>query len=393
METYSALYYPFIHFKDDRWVKLAALYWDRLGRIVPQGYTTEDSDTVRALGQFIQTLRPDWVRPQFGETFVEFVDQYGDDLRGKYHIDFRTQWGEVPPERRPPLAGGPSGTDPRLGYVFYEKMSEEVRKALMNSRIALPDQSDPRWIGMHPKLALVYMTALADQLAGEQGLYPLTDETVDHLAVSGCTLERLAQALLDDVNLVGNKANAREVETVAASISLQTVLPHDIGQVPIDKILSFRDKYPAERAAFQEGVADFVKPREWLKDVKDPQALSQRLQDEYDKEFKPKVVELRDKLREVGIDAVWGCFNVKTLLPPFVGVAAPALGLTLNPLAAALAGIAWGLIPVLRDKRKIMKETLRSSPVAYLMRVEEELKPQTLKNWIWRDARKFCFDV
>lgn len=57
------------------------------------------------------------------------------------------------------------------------------------------------------------------------------------------------------------------------------------------------------------------------------------------------------------------------------------------------SGSAWGLIPVLRDKRKTMKEALRSSPVAYLMRVEEELKPQTLKNWIWQGARKFCFDV
>ena len=30
------LYHPFIHFKDDDWLKLSALYWDRMARIVPQ---------------------------------------------------------------------------------------------------------------------------------------------------------------------------------------------------------------------------------------------------------------------------------------------------------------------------------------------------------------------
>ena len=29
------LYHPFIHFKDDDWLKLSALYWDRMARIVP----------------------------------------------------------------------------------------------------------------------------------------------------------------------------------------------------------------------------------------------------------------------------------------------------------------------------------------------------------------------
>lgn len=40
------LYYPFIQFRNDSWLKLAALYWDRIGRIVPPGYQLQDSDTV-----------------------------------------------------------------------------------------------------------------------------------------------------------------------------------------------------------------------------------------------------------------------------------------------------------------------------------------------------------
>ena len=48
---------------------------------------------------------------------------------------------------------------------------------------------------MHPKITQVYMTALAKELARRRGMYPLTDETLDHLAVGGWTMERLAQAL------------------------------------------------------------------------------------------------------------------------------------------------------------------------------------------------------
>ena len=45
--SYAALYYPFIHFKDDNWLKLSALYWDRIGRIVPYSYEPEDSQTAQ----------------------------------------------------------------------------------------------------------------------------------------------------------------------------------------------------------------------------------------------------------------------------------------------------------------------------------------------------------
>ena len=35
-DSYVGLYYPFIDFRDEGWLKLTALYWDSLRRIVPQ---------------------------------------------------------------------------------------------------------------------------------------------------------------------------------------------------------------------------------------------------------------------------------------------------------------------------------------------------------------------
>ena len=252
MTTYQALYYPFIHFKDDDWVKVAALYWDQLGRIVPTDYTTEDSSTVKALGSFVRDLRPDWVRSEFAKSFVDFIQEYAPQLKAKYALALRDTWPALSGSQRPPRAGGPSGNDLRLGYIYYEKLSDDVRRVLKDSGLASPDDRGERWIGMHPRLAWVYMTALAEQLAGEHGLRPLTDETRDHMALSALSTERLAHALLEDVALVDAAPTATEVETVLVSVAFRAVVPKDPANLSIDKVLAFREKYPAERARFQD---------------------------------------------------------------------------------------------------------------------------------------------
>jgi hypothetical protein len=38
-----AVYYPYIHFRDPSWLKLAALYWPRMVRIVHPDYPTRNS--------------------------------------------------------------------------------------------------------------------------------------------------------------------------------------------------------------------------------------------------------------------------------------------------------------------------------------------------------------
>jgi hypothetical protein len=386
--SYNALYYPFIHFKDDRWLKLSALYWDRMGRIVPRAYKTEDSETVRALGDFVETLRPEWVRPDFAGTFIEFVGERGSNLQQHYGVAKKDGWPEIPLSLSPPTAGGLSGSDPRLSYIFEEKITPELVNTFVHAGLAEPDPGDRRWLGMHPKVAQVYMTALADQLAGERGLYPVTDETVDHLAMGGWTVERIGQALLPDVPGVPEEPSLREVETVAVSVALQTIIPKDISSVPVNNILRFRDKYPDERAAFQKYIADFLNVRQWLTHLEEPGVLAARIQQEYAKDLKPKLEDYRAKLHDTNIATIYGALAVQISVPAVIAQGAALLGVAANPIAAFGAGAALGAIPVLRDRRKIQRE-LKTAPVAYLVRVEEDLEPSTLLQWIRNAAEKF----
>jgi len=59
---------------------------------------------------------------------------------------------------------------------------------MMNWTLATVGQGrDENWLGMHPKLADTYMMELAEEMARERGFHPTTDETMDHVAVSGVT--------------------------------------------------------------------------------------------------------------------------------------------------------------------------------------------------------------
>jgi hypothetical protein len=382
MNTYQALYYPFIHFKDDGWVKLTALYWDELGRIVPNGYPTHDSDTVKALGSFVKDFPPDWENPEFGKSFATFIAMYGPKLKGKYALSLSHSWPALPEAQRPPKPGGPSGNNPRLGYIHYKNIDEDVYGILKESGLASTDDRGENWIGMHPRLAWVYMTALAEQIAGERGRRPLTDETRDHMALSGLSTERLAHALLEDVSLVDAMPTETEIETMLVSVAFQAIVPKDLAGLSVDKVLEFREKYPNERESFQSAVAGLLKGTEWLKSISDRNVLEERLHDEYDKIWATKLKELREKLNDVGIDTMLICFNMKAMLPAGVAGAAAACALPLNPIAAGAAGLALGAIPVLRDKRKSAVDALKASPVSYLYRMEQNLKPIDLWSWV-----------
>ena len=279
------------------------------------------------------------------------------------------------------------GTDPRLSYVFDQKINSDLVQTLKDSGLALPEPSNKRWLGMHPQLARVYTTALADEIAGKRGFFPTAATSLDQVAAGGRTMTRLAQALLDGVDLA---AGEQEVESAAAYIAIQTAIPRDIGATPVEQILAFREKYPHERAAFQACMAQFADASQWMGTIDDPEAFNEAVTAEYRKKIKPKVDELREKLHEAHIDTVLGALGLQAAAPALATLGAQAAGVAANPALGLAAGLSLAVARVLRDRQKAQRE-LSASPVAYLLRVEEGLKPRTLIQQIAVAARKFRF--
>jgi hypothetical protein len=388
MAASFGLYYPFIHFKDENWLKLSAIYFDKMYRVVPSGYRTEDSETVKALGDFVDVVLPEEVAPRFVETFAEFFDQFQGTLVERYGVHKIDEWKGRHQRLIPPTAGGPSGKDPRLDYVHLGKIPPDISERLLKSRLAKFDPGDVAWVGMHPVLARVYITALADQLAGQRQLQPMTDETLDHLAISGLTPERLAQLLLGEVQLVDERRSEREIEQAFAFLAVQNVVPKNIAEVPAAKIVKIRERLAGERGKFQAAAVDFAHKNAGLVDVADERAFQAHLKAEFDKTIAPELEKLKDALRGNDVDVALSAVNVKVELPALAATTLAALGLGLNPLAGAAAGVALLVAKVLRDRRKGRQALLTTSPVSYLFRVEEELSPAILANWVRGDALK-----
>lgn len=388
MESYQALYYPYIHFKKDAWVKLSALYWDKLKRIAPYGFPTKDSETVLALGNFIESVGPEMAGERLSDTFSAFFADYGDQLREKYSLEHIDEWPAVAEH---PGAGDPPAADLRLHHVRIEKMHAKLYDGMIENKIG--KKVDGQWIGMHPRVASVYMHALAEHLAEKNGLRPLTDETLDHIAASNLSVERLANALLGDVSLVDKKATNTEMEIILASVAFKTLVPVNLENLSVDKILKFREQYPDERQRFQEAVSKVLADRSWLSSISDPVVLEGRLRDEIDREWAKKLRDFKEKLSGAGIDTIFSTANLTTSLPPLMASAVTGFGLPLNAIALAGASVALAAIPMLRTKRDATKKELGDSPVAYLYRMEQDLQPIELRNWCMNALRRFTLGV
>ncbi len=134
---------------------------------------------------------------------------------------------------------------------------------------------------------------------------------MDHLAVTGCTLERLAQALLGKVSISGPALTEQEIEVNMATIALESVIPHSIARVPTEKIIAFRKRHAAERANFQEHLHKIVTEVGGLQEITDREALRAQLEVMHEKQLKPQLDEYKRRLNALGIDTVMGALNVR----------------------------------------------------------------------------------
>lgn len=128
VRNYVGLYYPYIHFRDEAWLKSTLLYWDRMRRIVPEADVDQaqrgDSATVRQLEAegFVEDVIPVQQMNAVGKDFLQLIERHGDQLVERYGIVAPSTRGV---ERRGQIAESWQGTrprpgaDPALSYVYY----------------------------------------------------------------------------------------------------------------------------------------------------------------------------------------------------------------------------------------------------------------------------------
>jgi hypothetical protein len=399
------LYYPYTHFHDRGWLKFAALYWPRIARIAPGGYAdleNPDAQRLRDELDFVLDLDPNagsrrWV----GKKVLDALDMHGGLIRSRYRIPERivqtvggaSNAGEERIEYRfpglgesvrleNPISRWPQPVDfpvpesfGRLIGLYREKLYPALFEELERNRLAvLDDRGD--YAAVHPNFAWAYMSMLADELAADGKLVPVSDDLIAYANCGAWTPDRLASVLLGQALVRSPQDQDWRVDL--ATLALRVAVPADLEAVPIDRIIKIRKRFGVELDAFRELIAATSQElADELDGITNSAILKAYLEESVARRFERPLEELRRAMRSLGVETTLGAASVKFELPAATALAA---GWATGQPVVAGAGAAFGLASWYRNWRRSRTELVRSSPVGYLWRVERGTAgPQLLR--------------
>jgi hypothetical protein len=391
-----ALYYPYIHFRDDAWLKVAALYWPRISRIVPTDYPVRDSETVRRLAgelDLVHNYSPDDAAIKVGRLFGKFLEQHEASLRDRYGVDKADDWAADPVTiQRMGLPEGDHSHIAKLAHIYAPKFDRKLLAYLLDAGLAVRARGQ-EWIGVNPKFGDVYMTALAEEIAHDRGFQPIAEKELTHIGVSGWTVARLAQALLDEPALKSKSRPKGQISAGLAFVALRAVYPKD-RSIDVEKIIQIRQRYERERRLFAvEAQRLATELKEELVDAHDPGEFQAKLGVAYDRTLRDQLQDLETAIKDVKEDAGFGAMNIKLNVPVALVSAAAVGGFTLNPIVALGGAVALGLAGLTRSQHHRTAKIMAESPAAYLLRIDRELAPATLLDHIRVGFSRFVHGV
>ena len=390
------LYYPYVHFRDERWLKLAALYWPRMARIVTPGYPTHDSEIVRRLSGelgFVVNVSPVTARSTVAAPFTRFIGSLGPSelarwsvtSEGPYEPDDLTpvsQIAVVASEGLPPISprimghhagvGWSQAGGGRLSAVHDSEVSSVLRANLIAADLARPAREE--WLTMHPELAWLYKCRLTEEVAGRNRLAATTDQLAAYAALAGAAMTATPTA--DTTSALATSAG---VETAFGLLAVTAVIPVGLDLIPTEKIIEVRRRFGPQFdrwRQYADGLGAWLAQQ--LHEVESPEILSAYLDDAVRKYSTAPAEDLRRGLTAVGIDMADQAISSRFELP--AGLAAAGLA---QPYLAAAGGIAAGAVAIRRAGSRNARAK-NMAPAAYLLNVRETLTPQT---WVTRVIR------
>ena len=330
------LYYPYVHFREERWLKMAALYWPRLARIVAPGFTVHDSEMVRRLAEeldFTIDLNPGPAISSVAPAFRTALDGLIARQRAEYRVErllreFRDSWrqqqpwwqqqprlpeaGEAPQafDENPPLRFGAVGRllasmppPPKLAGVYATEVDPELSAALLDTGLASPT-GDGQWLMMHRDLAWAYKCVLSAEIAAQNTLTLATDQ-IQAQAVVGLPVSTVVDHGLGNWRPPQDAQRAGpDYTSIFALMSLKLIVPQNLDATPIEKIITVRRRFGEEFEHWRRQV-DLVGRQlsEQLAGVESPELVDAYLRDSVRQQAERPLAGLRRGLRDVGIDA------------------------------------------------------------------------------------------
>lgn len=404
------LYYPFFHVRDDRWLKVSALYWPRMARLVPEGYPTRDSATARAFSaadpDFLYRVSASDSVERVGVRFAQALEACGHELTQRLNryswqygaagvhishmsgalldqlLEMRLALYPISPWETFKRRGRPVHT----GSPPYEDGDEDGERfpLITDNSEGLPVLRND-WVAMPKELVVVYNSMLVETVAAANHLQPTTDLPDAFTVVNNWSAGQIAAALLGRPG-PPDPASASELAQALALLAINVVVPANLDEVPAEKIIEIRLRYGAEFQAFGLAVDQAAADLAELADVRDPAVLDRYLNDEVSSRFIRPAENLRQQLSGLKLDAASMTINVKTELPAAAGLIGGAT-LAGHPLVAGTAAAALGLLTIRRGIRRQRDSVLEAAPAeSYLFHLGDNLEARRMVSEV---ARRF----
>lgn len=379
----AGLYFPFVHIRDDDWLKAAALYWPSVRRLVPRGYAKHDSPTSQAFveAKILRDEDPRFLLESTTWDLLQTLRENAERLVHRYSLEHAyadwdgQQWTD---------GSGPDAEVPQLGWIHATKFPDHVVDYLSEKGLAQrgrPSENEwhrhgPRenWIGLHPALASAYMTALAAQVSQRAHFQPLTDQTDLRIATPSEDVEAAMQLLLgrDEHEQRPPAALTHGVETYTM-LALQHARPANLESIPAEKIVECRENLADELATFREYVAEQQTELANLATIPIEQRKLEAFAEHIEQTVELPLQRLEKGLRLHKLEPTRSLVLTGSFTPPAVVGAAE-----ISPAAATAVGAVVAVGSAWWQVRKIREDARAASPVGYLLDVRDHLTPKTL---------------
>jgi uncharacterized protein DUF6236 len=371
-----------VHPRDEAWIKQAALFWPQIQRIVPENYPLADTPTLARLSAegILTNRRPDPAMAGLGDQFIRFLSTNQAALARAYNLDKVASL----PEREGWLHD--MHLHPKVGWIHIAKLDPDARQALLDAGLAIESHD---WVGMHPNLADVYLCALAGELSNRAGTTPVTDGDLHHAGAYGWGFDTIARGLLPDARLStpDQLQGSSTAETRFLMIAMRTLVPQNLDQIPIERLLKLRERYKDDFWNYRKRITDVTDDLAKLRGVTDLDTLAQHVELEYEKTLESDLSDLRRILKSHKLDTAETALAIKIAAP--TTLLGTGVGQVAGIAAGAAAATAVGLFSTARGIRTQRRMTLAKSPATWLLRIEEELQPAGLARSIAQQVKAF----
>jgi hypothetical protein len=369
------MYYPYIHIRDDSWLKAAALYWPRLARLASEGFPRYDSEVAKALDAelgFLLNIEPPAKQvAQVGAEFLEFVATNHNELKQRYDPDSEKDcvplWHDAMHEM--------AQVDGHLyhGLIHAEKMTAMRGRELVYQGLGRIVDNDT-WVVTHPAISAAYTLTLIDRIARANQLAVVTDQPSLHELRGGGVGEEFASTLLGAPfeTESGRVRAADDIAALYAILAVKAVVPKSIETVPVKKIIKARTSLAVEFDVFREHLNALAEEFSELAQLENLTILQERLQMLVNRNLRRPTAALERNLRQLGLEPANAVLGLKTLeLPALAATATSAAGI---PVVAGEAGLATArLIAASARARSKRRDARQSSPVGYLLGLKRQI--------------------